>query len=358
MPWTTPTLREVRSLVRDAIHGSLPGSDATVPNSVLRVMSDAQGALCFLTLEYIDWLALQLLPDTAETEWLDRHGDIWLSTADGSRGRKTATFASGTVLFTGLPGSVLPAGAILSSPEVQLQTTEAITVGSTPAAVAVTALSAGIVGNLEAGSHVSIVTDAAGVDSPGEVERMFGGTDEETDEQLRFRVLERIQAPPMGGDAEDYVMWTLRVPGVTRAWSYPLEMGIGTVTVRFMMDELRASQDGFPTPDDVDAVQAYLDTVRPVAVKDFFVVAPLPFPIDFSISQLKPDNQATRDAIEVSIKAMLKERAIPGQTIYKVWKSDAVLDAVNVVSFDLGGTDDVMPSVGHLATLGDIYYDP
>jgi len=84
VPWTTPTLREVRSLVRDAVHASLPGADANVPNSLLRVMSDNQGALCHLTLQYIDWLSLQLLPDTAETEWLDRHGQIWLVNADGT----------------------------------------------------------------------------------------------------------------------------------------------------------------------------------------------------------------------------------------------------------------------------------
>ena len=78
MPWSTPTLRDVRSTIRDAITGRLPGADANVPNSVLRVLSDAMGALCHLTLQYIDWLALQLLPDTAETEWLDRHGQIWL----------------------------------------------------------------------------------------------------------------------------------------------------------------------------------------------------------------------------------------------------------------------------------------
>jgi uncharacterized phage protein gp47/JayE len=113
MPWNTPTLREVRSLVRDSIHGSLPGSDATIPNSVLRVMSDNQGALCFLTLEYIDWLALQLLPDTSETEWLDRHGDIWLINSDGTIGRKQATLATGSGTATGVPGSIIPAGALL-----------------------------------------------------------------------------------------------------------------------------------------------------------------------------------------------------------------------------------------------------
>lgn len=112
MPWQTPTLSEVRSQVRDLIRGALPGADANVPNSVLRVLSDNQGALCHLTLQYIDWLALQLIPDTAETEWLDRHAYIWLVNADGSTGRKLATFAVGTATFVGPPaGAVVPQAA-------------------------------------------------------------------------------------------------------------------------------------------------------------------------------------------------------------------------------------------------------
>jgi len=39
-------------------------------------MADANAGLGYLTLLYIDWLAKQLLPDTAETEWLDRRGVI------------------------------------------------------------------------------------------------------------------------------------------------------------------------------------------------------------------------------------------------------------------------------------------
>ena len=37
----------------------------------------------------------------------------------------------------------------------------------------------------------------------------------------------------------------------TRAWCRPLEMGIGTVTVRVMFDELRADDDGFPSYEDL-----------------------------------------------------------------------------------------------------------
>ena len=74
----------------------------------MRILSDAQGGQCHTVLQYIDWLALQLLPDTAEIDWLDRHGDIWLVNADGTTGRKMATLASGTVAFTGVGGTVMP----------------------------------------------------------------------------------------------------------------------------------------------------------------------------------------------------------------------------------------------------------
>src|SRR5215471_9560395 len=113
MPWFTPTLKVVRGFVRDEIRAKLPGADANVPNSILRVLADGMGALCHLTLQYIDWLSKQLLPDTAETEWLDRHGDIWLSNADGTIGRKLATLSVGSVTATGQQGVIVPAGTRL-----------------------------------------------------------------------------------------------------------------------------------------------------------------------------------------------------------------------------------------------------
>src|SRR6516164_6665927 len=191
MPWTTPTLREVRSLVRDSIHGSLPGSDATVPNSVLRVVSDSQGALCFLTLEYVDWLALQLLPDTAETEWLDRHGNIWLVNADGTTGRKQATLASGFVAATGFSNSIIPAGSLLGQggPSAGYQTTSMVILGIGPTQVPVVALTAGIIGNLAEESMLAFISPPPGVDQTVTVISVDGGTDVETDDELRARIL-------------------------------------------------------------------------------------------------------------------------------------------------------------------------
>lgn len=358
MPWLTPTLKEVRSLVRDHVRGALPGADAMIPNSVLRVLSDSQGALCHLTLQYEDWLALQLIPDTAETEWLDRHGDIWLVNSDGTTGRKMATLAEGVVEFTGAPGAAVPRGARLGfSTSVEYEVTEVTVIGTEPTPAPVRALDPGEIGNLDAGTGITLVTPFAGVNGTAIVVVMSGGADIESDDDLRTRILERIREPPMGGAAHDYIRWAKAVPGVTRAWCAPNEMGIGTVTVRIMCDVLRADNDGFPFEQDCERVAAYLDTVRPVAVKDFWVVGPIKQVIDVDILDLVPDTPDVRAAIEQNIIAMLYALAKPGQTIYAVWKSAAVMNTAEVESFKMTTTaDDVMPSAGHMAVLGDINY--
>jgi uncharacterized phage protein gp47/JayE len=360
MPWSTPTLREVRSLVRDSIHGSLPGSDATIPNSVLRVMSDTQGALCFLTLEYVDWLSLQLLPDTAETEWLDRHGDIWLVNADGTTGRKQATMATGTVAATGLNGSVIPAGALMGTgaQNATYQVTAQTIVGSGPTIVPVTALDPGTVGNLQPEDSLAFLAPPPGVDGTATVITVDGGADTETDEELRTRILRRIQQPPMGGDKNDYEAWALAVPGVTRAWASPNEMGIGTVTTRFLMDDLRASDDGWPTQSDINTVADYIDKMRPVTMKDCFVVAPIKQFLDITIANLVPNTVECQAEIELSVQNMLKVKAAPGQTIFASWINYAIMNAPSVVSFNLiTDTDFVMNNPGSMAVLETILYE-
>jgi uncharacterized phage protein gp47/JayE len=358
MPWSTPTLRRVRETVRDDLTASLYGA-VMVGNSVLRVVGDAMAGLAHHTLRYIDWLALQLLPDTAETEWLDRHGDIWLVNADGTVGRKLPTYAIGSVEITGNVGVVVPIGSTLNTlgVEGQFETLEQVNVGSSATPVRVRAIDPGSQGNLANGASLSFNPTINGVDREATVVLLAGGTNIETDEELRFRVLQRIQQPPMGGDATDYEAWALRVPGVTRAWSSPLEMGMGTCTVRFMMDELRADNNGgFPLAEDVVVVEDYLDTVRPVAVKDIFVEAPVPYPINLHIGQLVPDTGATREAIELSLRDMLFEKAIPGSTIYESWVESAIADAVGVDHFELVFSTTQMPSPGHLGILGSVIY--
>src|SRR5690606_31261962 len=106
------------------------------------------------------------------------------------------------------------------------------------ATATVLALTAGIDGNTDAGTSVTLVQPVDDVSSAGEVGEagIAGGVDAETDDDLRARLMQRIQEPPRGGAVNDYERWALEVSGVTRAWVYPGHLGIGTVGVTFVMD--------------------------------------------------------------------------------------------------------------------------
>src|SRR4029077_2827024 len=134
--------------------------------------------------------------------------------ADGSTGRKMATFASGFIACTGNQGVVIPNGSQLTTgAQLLFATTAQTTLGSGPTQVPVKSLDPGADSNLTVGSPMSFVTPPTGVDTTAQVIQLYGGADEETDDQLRARILQRIQQPPMGGDAQDYVKWVLEVPG-------------------------------------------------------------------------------------------------------------------------------------------------
>jgi uncharacterized phage protein gp47/JayE len=353
-------------MVRDDITTSLAGA-AVAGNTVLRVMADAMAGLARLCLKYLDWLALMLMPDTATDTWLSRHGVIWLVNADGSLGRKGASYASGTVGFSGTPGISIPDGFGLVAPSGDTyETLEFLTLPDSvnqPAEVAVKALNPGASGNQPQGSFIAPTTPMSGVSGDVLVIDLRGGFDQETDEALRARILARIRQPPMGGDADDYWEWAMAIPSVTRVFVAARELGMGTVTVRFMVDALRADTGGFPTMDDINVVAGYLDQKRPVAVRDFFVMSPVPEPIDFNLV-LRYDSMTLRAQVAQSVTAMITEKAmcahtvngqlVAGTTILASW----VAEAINRVTqdFELTMDDHAMPHNGALAVLGTISY--
>jgi uncharacterized phage protein gp47/JayE len=363
MPLAIPTLTETRGLSRDAVIealrvGALPG------NCPAGILADDNGALAFLVLQYIARQAKEYLPDDAGEQMLQRWADIFLPS-----GRKAATYAVLAATLSGPAGILVPQATQFSANGILFQSLADVTLGGadvdTP--LSVRALTSGIGGNLDAGTTLSLVVAISGVASAASVTAVATpGVDIESVDSLRDRVLARIRKPPMGGDADDYVAWAREVPGVTRAWCAPNGMGIGTVVVRFMMDDLRASGGGYPIADDIAAVRAHIDAVRPVCVKDFFVVAPVSQSLSISISNLNPDTPSVRAAIVASIKAMLKERAapakavngalVPAQTIYAAWVSEAISASEGVDYFDLTFADAVMLDNGRIATLGSVAF--
>ena len=98
-------------------------------------------------------------------------------------------------------------------------------------------------------------------------------------------------------------------------------------------------------------------------MRDFFVQAPVPEPINFRLS-LVNDSLALRDQVAASVAAMITERAnpahaidgllVPGTTIPESWVAEAINRVTN--DYDLEMTDHPMPHNGSLAVLGTITY--
>lgn len=346
MPFSRPTLQQlVNRTLADA--QTRLGADELVRREDLQVLARVLAGASHGLHGFIDWLSQQVIFDTAAAEFLERWSSIW------GLARLSAAAAVGEITLTGTSGTVVPAGTLLVRADgAEYETDAEVTLSAGTATAAVTALAAGQDGNAAAASALTIATPIAGVNSAAIVTAgaLTGGADIENDDSLRARLLARIQAPPHGGASHDYVAWALEVAGVTRAWCYPQELGLGTVTVRFVRDD-----DASPIPDagEVAAVQAHIDALRPVTA-DLTVVAPVAVPLDFTIS-ITPDTSAIRAAIEAELRDLLRREAEPGATILLSHIREAISLATGENDHTLTvPAANVTHAVGEMATFGTI----
>lgn len=297
----------------------------------------------------MEWLAKQIIYDTADTDMLERWASIW------GISRKPATAATGTVTFTGSNGAVVLAGSVLVAFDGQLYATTAdATIASGTVVATVNAVAAGIKGTRLAGQTFTLQSPVSGVNGNAVAGAMTGGADIETDDSLRSRLLARISNPPQGGSKKDYELWALAVPGVTRAFVYPLELGAGTVTVRFMMDGTYAN--GIPLAGDVATVAAYIDPLRPVTAA-VTVLAPVAVPVNFTITGLNPLTAAVQAAVTAQLQDLIKREATPGGTIYKSHIDEAISVATGEVDHTLTvPAANVVSTLGNISTMGTVSF--
>jgi uncharacterized phage protein gp47/JayE len=295
---------------------------------------------------FIEWLSRQFIYDTAEAEMLERWASIW------GVARKPAAQATGAVTFTLQSGAQVVTGTLLQALDgVQYQTTADAVVSGLSATATVEALDAAAAGNRDAGQSLALVSPVVGVQSIAVSGVLSGGADLESDDDLRARLLARIQQPPHGGAQFDYVTWALEVPGVTRAWCYPQELGPGTVTVRFVRDD---DASLIPDAGEVATVQAYIDALRPVTA-GLTVVAPVAVPLNVTISGLSPDTAAIRAAVAVELVDLIAREAVPGGTIYLSHIRAAISAATGENNHVLvSPSADVVRSTGDISTLGAV----
>ena len=291
----------------------------------------------------IEHYSRQILADTAEGQFLERHGSKYGIT------RKPSSKAVGSIRFTFSNAPVtVPIGTILQTPDgIQCETTSGVVDGIASAK----ALLAGASGNIDEGMMLTLTTPIAGVKSEALCLGILNGLDQEDDESLRSRILERQSLVPMGGSKADYVRWALEVPGVTRAWCYPLENGDGTVVVRFVCDN---EESLIPTSQKVSEVSAYIAERQP-ATAAVSIVAPQAYPIPFTFTTLSPNDEATRAQIKAELVALFERESEPGVMILLSHIRAAISASAAENDFALSSPSaNVIVPNGYIATVGEI----
>jgi uncharacterized phage protein gp47/JayE len=312
MSYTRPTLSELIDRVKADVASRTEGR-AFLKRSVEGVWSPVVAALAHGVYGAIDWTYAQLLPVDSELATVVRWGEmIEEPRLGGSRA------GGGTISLTGQPGATVVEGTLYraSSNDALLVTQLEVVLDEGGAGIApVVAVEAGAAGNVAADEQVTIVTPLRGVDAVAlVVNALTGGSDVELLERYRARVLSNLRLPPRAGGPGDYRRWALEVPGVTRAWEFPARYGLGTVALGFVMDD---RSDIIPTPEDVAAVQAYIDARKPLDVRAVYVRAPIPKIVDLTIDVL-PKNMTVVYAVIEELKGLFSELGIEDALVLSV----------------------------------------
>lgn len=322
MPFERPSLPTLLDRAATDIETWMPTGDAHVRRHKLHLLGKVNAGAAHSQHGHLAYIALQILPDTADWETLLKWGSL--------RGLKplTAAGAFGTVAVTGQPGAILKSGAIFQRADgweyVVSQTTTLNAQGQ--AAVPVVSLVGGYAGNCAANTSLRLTRAIAGIGSSATVISLAGGADAEGIESFRERVIFRWRNPPQAGALHDYIAWAREShPAVTRAWAYRSEMGANTVTVRVVTDHDPAGL--IPSAPLLAQVQAYIRALMP-ATPELYVVAPIAVPVPIQPA-LTPDTPEVRAAVEREMADwFLTDPDIkPGGTVYRSRLSEAISKA-------------------------------
>lgn len=328
MPFTRSSLQTIIDRVTSDYQTRITGATSILRRSVLRVIARVSAGAFHLLYEYLDYQARQLFVSTADEAGLEAIA------AEYGIVRKAAEAAVGSGTVTGTDGVVITAGSELRSTDDQVYEVDSdATISGGTATVDFTAVVAGDDGNDDAGILLTFVSPIAGASTTLTVDAdgIYDGTDEESDDELRARVLLRKRRPPHGGAEFDYEAWMLEYSGVTRAWAFSLYSGAGTVGLAFVRDN---DTNIIPNASQRAAVLAYVvehedpgsgETVGcPVTAEPgLSMIEMTELSVDLSIS-IYPNTATVQAAVEASLEDLFYREGGPGETVYLSEISEAI----------------------------------
>lgn len=232
----------------------------------------------------------------------------------------------------------------------------------------------GAAGNTPAGTQLSLDSSIFGVDSVVTLATAItDGSDIESEEAFRARMLLAYQNTPQGGNDDDYEGWALEVSGVTRAWAARRLMGAGTVGIYVMTDGTDTSNNGFPVgtdgiselenwsalkaTGDQGRVADHIYPLQPVTAL-VYVCSPIRKTVNFIIDGISTADSTTTAAINAAIDGVFFESGDP--TGGKVLLSDLVIALSNMSGTSgfilTSPTANIITAKGELPVRGTVTY--
>lgn len=337
MPFIRPSIIDITTRIEKGIESRLFGGVALLRRAVLRILARVFAGAIHTNYGHVDWLKDQLFVVTAEEEFLVRIGKAW------GVNRRAGSFATGQVTFTGTNGSIIPA-------DTRIQDENGIEYGTLAQVIIPPAgYTVGNIQSVEATAdannlyegttrYLQLIEPITGVNNSASIiGDITGGEDQEDIEDWRARILQRIQNPPMGGNAQDYVRWAMEISGVGRAWCYPLAGGPGTVSVVIISND---PNDPTPSTQLISDVQAHINDVKPVTA-DVTVVPPTDrwgatgYTEIYITTKISPNTLDLREAILANMRALFAPHK-PGDDV-KISQIRSAISTSGVENYEILG---------------------
>jgi len=229
--------------------------------------------------------------------------------------RKIGTISSGSVILsrsTPAPFDILvPQGTTFGTlqKDVIVETVDDVIMltGESQVVVNVQSTEIGANGNLVAKTQLTqigvaiIGVETIVVNNLG----LSGGTDTETDDELRARLLDAIQHTENGGSVRDYIRWAKEVPGVVSASCIELARGPGTTDVIIL------GAGGEPSSDLIQAVKDHIEVLRP-SCADVLVRGPETLIFDIELTYWTDSVSPLEDTIRAALQSYVATVGVGG----------------------------------------------
>lgn len=251
MAYENKTVDYVYNLIITSVQEKFNNNLRLLPKAFIVVLAKILAAIYIIPFKLCGWFLLQIFPDTASYDKVNVLGHViqplvklgdqfgvsrpmkgksWQGIILVKRTSENKSVVLGTQLKSDTTGFVY---CVSESTELLSDETE----------VPVYCTENGLAGNLEDGDTLTFVNPIDFAEKEAVVtETVQTGTDDETEESYRRRVINRYSTQPQGGALADYRNWAYDVAGVLQTYPYNDENSPGGVIIY-----VAGTTDLFPT---------------------------------------------------------------------------------------------------------------